>query len=395
MEIRLPKLSIVSVAATRAVLERAVAAHPAQPAPRLQLARLLFERDEFAAVIALLGQHDWADAAEPALLLSQALLAQGGTDSAERAVTAARRAAELAGDPAQRGAARLAEGRALLRLTDDAAGLECLRNLLADDPGQFGAFRSLTNRLMRLGQAAAVLELTDRLQTAGIDRTRVLGAEMVARAHKGDNAAAHNLSGIDQFVSTSTLAVPPGWASLAQFNAALQAEAEADPDLRHGRHGTASRATLRVDHPHRAGAPAFSALHQAIAAVAAQYIAGLAGDHPWLAAKPERLTMRSWCVMTGTDGFEEWHNHPAGWLSGGYYLAVPQAGSDAGLKAGMLALGLPPKLAGDEAAAAFGEQLVSPYPGLLALFPSHAYHRTYPHGQTGQRICMAFDLSPG
>ena len=41
-----------------------------------------------------------------------------------------------------------------------------------------------------------------------------------------------------------------------------------------------------------------------------------------------------------------------------------------------------------------GETLVRPRPGMLILFPSHAYHRTFAHGTDGSRICMAFDLWP-
>jgi hypothetical protein len=239
------------------------------------------------------------------------------------------------------------------------------------------------------------LALAEQAAKAGPVHPRWLGARMLAEARCGDLAAARDLSGIN-LVSTTTLTVPPEWADLGAVNTALQAEAEADPDLREGRHGTSSRGTIRVDHPQRAGAPAFAALHRQIATEVACRVAELeASDHPWVAARPERLVMRSWCVMTGADGFEEWHNHPAGWMSGGYYIAVPDLGNDSGGRAGSLALGLPPGLAGEVSAASFGETLVQPYSGMLALFPSHAYHRTYPHGQQGRRICMAFDLEPG
>ncbi len=58
---------------------------------------------------------------------------------------------------------------------------------------------------------------------------------------------------------------------------------------------------------------------------------------------------------------------------------------------------MPAGLIGAAASEQFGDTLVRPEAGLLTLFPSHAYHRTYPHQQDGpdaQRICLAFDLIP-
>ena len=393
MELRLPAPRAVSDAAALVVLERAVAAHPAAPAPRLKLAGLLFDRDDFSAAIALLEGRDWGTAAEPQLLLSQALVARNEPGDGERAVTAAERAAAQADDPLQRDAANLAAGRALLRCGRRAQGEGKLRAILDREPAQAGAFRSLTDRLLQRGDAAAVLALVEAAQCRGIHHSRLLGAQAAARARTGAVEAARELCGLDRFVSTTMLDLSSGCADLTRFNALLKTEVEGDPDLRHGRYGTASRNTNRVDHPLRTDTPALAALHKAIAAAAMRHVLALAGDHPWVAARPEHLVMRSWCVMTDADGYEEWHNHPAGWMSGGYYVEVPERTSDEP-KAGCLAFGMPPALAGAENAAAFGEQLIVPQPGMLALFPSHAYHRTYPHGQPGRRICVAFDLVP-
>lgn len=138
-----------------------------------------------------------------------------------------------------------------------------------------------------------------------------------------------------------------------------------------------------------------SALLELVVTQVNAHLAKLAqSDHPWLASRPERAELQSWCVISEADGFEQWHMHPGGWLSGGYYVEVPEAvvaGSDV---AGCLAFGLPGGMIGEEAAASVGTRLVRPVPGLLSLFPSHAYHRTFPHGATGRRMCIAFDLRP-
>jgi uncharacterized protein (TIGR02466 family) len=104
--------------------------------------------------------------------------------------------------------------------------------------------------------------------------------------------------------------------------------------------------------------------------------------------------LSSWCVITEREGFEDWHTHPQGWMSGVYYVEVPQSVSDGEGEAGCLALGLPEGLVGEEASAIFGRQVVRPRAGLLVLFPSHCYHRTFPHRSPGRRIGISFDLRP-
>jgi uncharacterized protein (TIGR02466 family) len=119
-----------------------------------------------------------------------------------------------------------------------------------------------------------------------------------------------------------------------------------------------------------------------------------ATDHPWAATRPREAMLRSWCVITESDGFEGWHVHQFGWLSGVYYVRVPPAISQGTGRQGCLAFGLPEELAGSAAAEAYGEHIVRPREGLMLSFPSHAYHRTYAHGSRDKRICIAFDLRP-
>jgi hypothetical protein len=98
--------------------------------------------------------------------------------------------------------------------------------------------------------------------------------------------------------------------------------------------------------------------------------------------------------MTDAEGFELWHVHQFGWISGVYYVDIPEAVTEGDDKGGCIAFGLPDDMVGEEAAAAFGEILVRPTPGLLMLFPSHTYHRTFAHGADERRICLAFDIQP-
>lgn len=110
--------------------------------------------------------------------------------------------------------------------------------------------------------------------------------------------------------------------------------------------------------------------------------------------RPDRAHLQMWSVITGPEGHERWHMHPAGWASGGYYVAVPPEVQHGDSTAGCLEFGLPHRPIGHEVATAFGSRIVRRHAGLLNLFPPHAYRRTHPHGADGQRICVAYDVIP-
>jgi uncharacterized protein (TIGR02466 family) len=179
------------------------------------------------------------------------------------------------------------------------------------------------------------------------------------------------------------------------FNSALAEELLAHPALRYERYGTASELTWRIDAPATGEAPHVRALLAEIRAAIQSHLESIAcADHPWLLSRPASAVLRSWCVITDGAGHESWHVHQFGWLSGVYYVRVPRSISCGAGPEGCLSFGLPPELAGEEAARAYDSKLVRPREGLLLAFPSHAYHRTFPHGTGEKRICVAFDLRP-
>jgi hypothetical protein len=168
------------------------------------------------------------------------------------------------------------------------------------------------------------------------------------------------------------------------------------PSLRYDRYGTASTNTWRIDEPAAGGSDLVLLLQQSIVTAVNDYVGRLADQHhPWVKARPENGILHNWCVITDGDGYEEWHVHQNGWLSGVYYIAVPDRIVTGADTAGCIAFGLPDDLVGSDAAAAFGTRIERPASGTLLMFPSHCYHRTFAHGDHGRRICLAFDIWPG
>lgn len=382
-----------------AIVRHAVARNPGSAALRLRLARLLNQLDAFDEAIGVLTAPDAAMPGSPdygaCMVLAAAWFGRDQPGDTVRAYDAAIRAETLAATDAQRSAALADQGKALLRLDRHDTARDRLREALRRDPGNMPACRRLATDLLRAGDGEAVIAMTDRLAAQGIGHARLFMARMLAFARLGRIAEARVITDPARFRHRQILTPPPGWADIAAFNAALVAELKTHPGLRYERHGTASRSTWRIDALATGAAPIARALLARIAETAERHVAALSDiAHPWLAARPDRGELRSWCVITEGEGFEQWHAHPFGWMSGVYYAQVPDTvvtGSDA---RGCIAFGLPDGLIGADRAAQVGEDLVRPQPGLLMLFPSHSYHRTFPHGAADRRICVSFDIWP-
>jgi tetratricopeptide (TPR) repeat protein len=386
----------MSAADECALLSEAVRRNPDSTILRLRLAKLLNIMDAFDRTIGLLTEAGTERLDFGSLLvLSHALLARGIGPDTRVAWHHSQRAFELATSDAERSFALAESAKAALRLEDASTAVLFLEQALQLDPQNSGACKRLATHWLGIGAAEEVLALTDRLAAAGVGHSRLLGSRMLALARVGRIEEARNLLNLGEFLHRQVLPAPAAWPDSDSFNAALAAEFSDHAGQRMGRHGTASRETVRIDGPATGAVPATRALLSAIATAAQQHVAGLKGStHPWLAARPGRAVLASWCVITESSGFEDWHTHPQGWISGVYYADVPAAVCEGGGDAGCLLLGLPESLVSEDAARRVGTELVRPRPGLLAMFPSHAYHRTFPHGAPGRRICISFDLRP-
>ena len=378
-----------------AVLRATVRDGAAPPKVRLRLAQLLNQLDLFAETIDLLRTADALGYGEQ-MLLAAAYFARNEAGDTGRALEATKKALALAGDDHERAAALADQARALFREDRTEGARALLHEALERDPGNAEACKRLTVDLLLHGDAAAALAVTDTLAAQGIGHARLLEARATALAMLGEHDAARDVLRLDAFLHQETIAAPDGWDNLTAFNAKLAEELLAHPAIRYERHGTASVESWRIDSLVAGDGPLARLLIDRIVAAAQRHADTVAGvDHRWTAAAPPEAVMRSWCVITEGSGYERWHMHPFGWMSGVYYVAVPDAVSAGTDRDGCLMLGLSDRVLSAETIAAIGHHLVRPRPGLLALFPSHSYHHTFPHRAAGKRICVAFDIEPG
>lgn len=367
----------------------------ASPDVRIKLAQLHNLLDEFDEAIALLCGEGVPCNFATAHARALAHLGRRLNGDAEAAVVAAREAEKMAEGAHARADCLVLLARALMLCGRQDEAQDAVGVALSLAPMNGSALRMMCTPWFDAKMPEKVLACCDAVGAQGVAHVQLLGLQTMALAQLGRTEEARKLAGFDRFLWETMPPVPAGWDDLPAFHAALAQELLQSPGLRNGRSGTASIATLRVDEPARAAAPATRALQQMICDQLHARIEALgAADHPWLHQRPAKAMLRMWCVMTGSDGFERWHMHPAGWASGGYYVSVPDSVARGNSTAGCLVFGVPERFVGQPAAEAFGTRLMRPRAGLLSLFPSHAYHRTHPHGAEGLRICVAFDLIP-
>ena len=117
------------------------------------------------------------------------------------------------------------------------------------------------------------------------------------------------------------------------------------------------------------------------------------GDRPHPVLGRSRDDVRiagSWSVRLGPGGHNVTHSHPLGWLSGVFYVAVPDEATMGPPPAGYLQVGAPPAELGVDLPP---YRRFAPRPGELVLFPSTLWHGTVPT-QGGERLNIAFDIVP-
>ncbi|MBN8499986.1 MAG: hypothetical protein J0M19_02405 [Sphingomonadales bacterium] len=377
----------------RRLARDALALNPGSRLMRARLAALLTLDDAFAETIALLEPATDLSFAERMALI-MAYLALENTEADHAAVRHAQSAARAAEDDRQQAAALAELAKAQVRL-GQAEARETLIHALTLDPHSKNACKRLATWHMKRSEFSAVLDFSADLLERGVGHSRLFAARVMALAECGRMDEAIALDGLRQLGHRALLPVPAGFDSLEAFNRALAEQILNHPELRYERYGTASELTWRVDSPQSIHAPLIGVLLKTIAAEAERHVRSLRTiDHPWLRIGPPGGMLHCWSVITEDSGYETWHVRQFGWMSGTYYVQIPEGISKGNGPGGCLAFGLPDDQVSAQAALSFGQEFVRPQAGMLSLFPSHSYHRTFAHNLNERRICVAFDIWP-
>jgi hypothetical protein len=216
----------------------------------------------------------------------------------------------------------------------------------------------------------------------------------VAFAMLGRSEEARKLIDLHQFVHMIEVPTPTSYSHAKAFEVALANEITNNPTLKPDPIDKATKGGFQTlgGLPH-AGELAISALvdqiRLSVDAFEAKIAEGL--ENHLSDGKPKRVRLDAWAVIYPGDGRQVSHIHPDGWLSGVYYVSVPQV-DRSNLRSGCLVLGsLEIK---ELAEPPWGIRDIVPVPRRLILFPSYIPHATIPSRSNENRICIAFDVIP-
>lgn len=369
-----------------AIFRRAIALAPARADIHRELAKLLWELGRHQG---FLSDLDAVIAAAPSasLLQVRAELSLYASD-----VGGARAAADrlLTIDPQNVSAlsilARIARHEGNFGGARDLA-----RSAHGAAPENFEARHAYAEELLTSGAYAEALALLESDPPAA-HLQRHIALKALAWRALGD-AAYKRYYDYGRFAAKLFIEPPAGFASVAAFNAALEAalrplHATAARPIDQTLYGGTQSFGRLWDNPH----PVIQALKDELLATSRRYIRSLPDDpaHPFLARKTEDVACAgAWSVILQSDGGHVDHFHPAGWISATYYVRVPPEVSG-GEKGGFLRLGgsgvagldLPP------------EHYVRPEEGSVIFFPSYMWHGVEPFRAASARIAAPFDLAP-
>jgi uncharacterized protein (TIGR02466 family) len=197
----------------------------------------------------------------------------------------------------------------------------------------------------------------------------------------------------DRLVMPRRIVPPAGYASLDSFNAALAEHVLSHPSLTLSPPRNATREGYHSGELFEEPMGPFAAFQGILENAIADYVAALPDDpdHPFRAGMPKEWWLNAWAIVLDGPGHQISHAHNTAWMSGVYYVQLPEimAGDNTD-KAGWIEFGPPPP---DFPVALEPEtRFFKPEVGTMFLFPGYMFHRTVPTGVTERRISVAFNV---
>lgn len=333
-------------------------------------------------------------AIDPALVpalgrLSATLSAMGQHDEA---IATARRALQRQPDSPEALAGLAAALRALDR---DEEVLAAYRTALTANPKSDYCYNRLAELHLERGEPAEALAACDACLKHHPGHVNSLALKSAALGELGDLAQLRELVDFDRLILEKRWNTAPGFQSLAAFNGALADHVLHHPSLSYEPHGRATRLGRHTGELLVEPKGPIGALEEMICAAVVDYSSALSLDpsHPFLANPPSSWSLNIWAVVFEGQGYQVPHIHPSGWLSGVYYVTLPEAAeAPANDQAGWIEFGQP--LLHHKVTVQPELRTFQPEPGLMLLFPSYFFHRTLPFQADDMRISIAFDVMP-
>lgn len=407
------------------LLRRAVAIDPTSLVALSRLASTLLTCGRASEAIEVLGKARELDSSDPRIAYAHAhaLLENGDFD---KAIEIADESLELRADDPQ---TLLVKGVALYQLERHDEAEQVLQQVVSLQPAEINAWShlgqarlargdntgaieafseatkvapdlahvasQLANAHSAAGQPETAIEICDAFLERHPTAAALLAVKTLALRDMGNAAQADELLGQESLIVARPIETPGRFDDVQAFNQALERVIRDHPSFGHvhtnraTHHGSQTGSLMIEPSPEMR---AFARLVDGrIRAVIRELRAEGHQEHPWVKHAPNNWIVNAWGVVLGEKGHQTPHMNPEAWLSGVYYVSIPdQVANNDDEQDGRIEFGTP--TAQLAAKVTPPTRRVRPEPGLLVTFPSHSFHRTLPLQAEGERVSIAFDV---
>ena len=211
--------------------------------------------------------------------------------------------------------------------------------------------------------------------------------------YNGNEDEYHKLYNYDEFVKIYSVPPPERYDNVAAYNVELLNELEKyHKNKRHPIEQSVRNGSQTPNHLFSDASPFIREFEHSLTTIIDQHIKELnkVEGHPLLAhTNSDYFFSGAWSINMNKEGYHKNHYHHKGWISGPYYVVVPEAVNSQGegwLKVGQAELSRWLKQEAD--------YYVKPSAGDVILFPSYMWHGTVPLTKNQQRVTVAFDVTP-
>ena len=261
------------------------------------------------------------------------------------------------------------------------------------DPSNVEAFYRLASVHLALMKSEQALEASNGALNLAPSCQHALAYKAISLQFLDKEHEAHQICNHDVMIFRESIVVPSNFANLNTFNGALSDVVRGHPSLiwepyNRVTRGGAVTGDLLAQHNR-----VVASFEKSLRRLIDKYIDNLKKieGHPFFGNIPSAYDLTLIASMLKSGGKHPSHLHESAWLSGVYYVAVPDS-IEYGDKthAGWLEFGRPDVTVGCNGKLNFSLQC--PEPGLALLFPSYFFHGTIPFSGRQERIGIAFDV---
>lgn len=223
---------------------------------------------------------------------------------------------------------------------------------------------------------------------------RGIALKGVLHAELGQEEESRRIFDYDRLIREIRPEAPEGFADPSAFRAAVVQHIRDQAELDYDPAGASTKGGWHSGDLMQDSAEIMTALKLMLRTVFEAYLSDMEPDpdHPFLRQSYTNVRVVAQAQLLDSQGYLLSHIHPAGWVSGAYYLGLPDMVSEGDGNAGWIEFGRPTEEI--KATVELERRCYQPEEGKAVLFPSYFFHGTRPFESETPRISLGMDLVP-